>query len=107
MEQTDTIYNDIYDAPNTEFKLNEDGKKHCFKCKHYGCLVNQGYWWCNLQLNMDDQENCEEYDGSLYDNAVTTYSSSYTITEQKPKGGMTPKQYGEMLMKKAKRKRTR
>jgi hypothetical protein len=39
MEQTDTIYNNIYDAPNTEFKLNEDGKKHCFKCKQYGEML--------------------------------------------------------------------
>lgn len=96
-----------YDTPKTEFKLNEDGKKHCFKCKHYGCLVNQGYWWCNLQLNMDDPENCDEYDGSLYDNSITTFSSSYTISEKKPKSGMTSKQYGESLMKRGKRKRTR
>lgn len=109
MEQSDTTYNNTYDAPKVEFVDENKNKKCCYKCKHYGCLVNQGYWWCNLQLNMDDPENCEEYDGSLYDNSVTTYSSSYTISEQKPNGGMTPKQYGENLMKtgKNKKKRTR
>ena len=106
MEQSDTIYNNIYDAPKTEFKLTDDGKKHCFKCKHHACLINQGYWWCNLQLNMDDPENCPEYDGSLYDNATTTFASTYTISEQKSKGGLTPKQYGESLMRRGKRKRT-
>ena len=107
MEHTDSIYNNIYDVPKVEYHLEDDGKKACHKCNHYGCLVNQGYWWCNLQLNMDDPENCESYDDSLSKSVVTTYSSTYTISEQKPKGGMTPKQYGESLARKGKRKRTR
>lgn len=82
--------------------------KDCPRCKHYGCLVNQGYWWCNLQLDMDN-ENCEACDTSLYDNAViTTYSSS--TYDEKPKiPSTTPKQYGEHLMRtgKNKKKRTR
>lgn len=106
MEQTDTIYNNIYDAPKTEFKLNDDGKKRCCKCNYYGCLVNQGYWWCNLQLDMSDPENCESYDDSLYNSStITTFTSTYTISEQKPKGGMTPKQYGEHLMRTGKNKK--
>lgn len=75
MEQTNTIYNNIYDVPKMEFRLEDDGKKACYKCKHYGCLINQGYWWCNLQLDMD-AEDCEACDTSLYDTAITTYNSS-------------------------------
>lgn len=107
MEQKNTIYNNIYDAPKMEFRLEDDGKKACYKCNHYGCLINQGYWWCNLQLDMDDPENCESYDDTLSKSAVTISTSTYTISEEKPRGGMTPKQYGESLMRKSKRKRTR
>lgn len=80
--------------------------KDCPRCKHYGCLVNQGYWWCNLQLDMDN-ENCEACDTSLYDTAVMTTASTY---ETKPAvNKTTSKQYGERLMKtrRNKKKRTR
>ena len=107
MEQSDTIYDNIYDAPKVEYHLEDDDKKACYKCNHYGCLVNQGYWWCKLQLNMDDPENCESYDDSLSKSAtISASTSTYTISEQKPRGGMTPKQYGESLMRRGKRKRT-
>ena len=36
---------------------------------------------------------------------ITTFTSTYTISEQKPKGGMTPKQYGEHLMRTGKNKK--
>lgn len=80
-----------------EFRLEDDGKKACYKCNHYGCLINQGYRWCNLQLDMD-AEDCEAYDTSLYDTVITTYSSS--TYDKKPKvPSTTPKQYGINLLK--------
>lgn len=102
------IYNNIYVVPKMDFRLENDGKKACCKCNHYGCLINQGYWWCNLQLDMTDPENCESYDDSLSKSIITSSSSyTYTISEEKPRGGMTPKQYGESHMRRGKRKRTR
>ena len=43
----------------------------CPKCKHFGCQINQGRWWCELGLNMDS-EKCEACDTTLYDKAVIT-----------------------------------
>ena len=77
--------------------------KDCPRCKHYGCLTNQGYWWCNLQLDMDN-EDCPSCDTSIQDSAVMTYATTYEPSPTN-KPSMTPKQYGEHLMKKEKNKK--
>lgn len=79
--------------------------KDCPRCKNYGCLANQGYWWCNLQLDMDN-EDCPSCDTSIQDSAVMTYATTY---EPSPinKPSMTPKQFGEYLMKSGKNKKKR
>ena len=53
--------------------------KSCPRCSHYGCLINQGYWWCNNghTENMD-AENCEDYDDTF---EGMTMSSSSSITD--------------------------
>lgn len=102
MEQSDTIYNNTYDAPKLEFVDENKNKKCCYKCKHYGCLANQGYWWCNLQLDMDN-EDCPSCDTTIQDSAVMTY---YTYESKPDKSqSMTPKQYGEHLMRTGKNKK--
>lgn len=82
--------------------------KNCYKCKHYGALVNQGYWWCNLQLDMD-ADDCPSYDATLQDNAVVTYAATVTTKENPARQTTPPKQYGEYLVQtgKNKKKRTR
>lgn len=77
--------------------------KDCVRCKHYEALVNQGYWWCNLQLDMDN-EDCPSCDTTIQDSAVMTYTTTY---ESKPTKtpSMTPKQYGELLMRTRKNKK--
>ena len=79
--------------------------KDCPRCKHYGCLVNQGYWWCNLQLDMDN-EDCPSCDTSIQDSAVMTYATTYEPSPTN-KPSMTPKQFGEYLMKSGKNKKKR
>ena len=37
-------------------------ERKCFNCRNYGALVNQGYWWCDKQLDMDHPETCEGWD---------------------------------------------
>lgn len=71
--------------------------KDCPRCKHYGALANQGYWWCNLQLDMDN-EDCPSCDTTIQDSAVMSYATTY---ESKPTKtpSMTPKQYGIYLLK--------
>lgn len=80
--------------------------KDCPRCKNYRALVNQGYWWCELQLDMN-ADNCESCDTTLYDTAVMTTASTYEIKPEVNK--TTPKQYGERLRRtgKNKKKRTR
>lgn len=82
--------------------------KNCSKCKHYGALVNQGYWWCNLQLDMDS-EDCPSCDTTIQDSAVMTYYTTAYESKSEKTQSMTPKQYGEHLMRtgKNKMKRTR
>ena len=52
--------------------------KSCPRCSHYGCLINQGMWWCNNghTENMD-AENCEDYDDT-FEGMTMSASSSYT-----------------------------
>ena len=54
--------------------------KSCAKCSHYGCLINQGMWWCNNgHTDNMDAENCEDYD-NVQDSAILTTNSATTIT---------------------------
>lgn len=50
--------------------------KTCWKCRNYGCMVNQGYWWCNLNKDMDT-DDCEGYEEVNYE-GVSTYATSET-----------------------------
>lgn len=34
-------------------------ERKCCNCTNYGALVNQGYWWCELQKDMEHPENCD------------------------------------------------
>lgn len=83
--------------------------KHCYNCSNYGCLINQGYWWCNAgHTDNMDAENCDDYDSSIQDSKVIAYSSStITIDNNKPKG-MSPKEFGIRMLQKrrVKNKRT-
>lgn len=49
-------------------------EKKCFNCINYGSLVNQGYWWCELQKDMEHPETCDGWDEVLQ--GVMTSSSS-------------------------------
>lgn len=82
--------------------------KDCPRCKHYGALANQGYWWCNLQLDMDS-EDCSSCDTTIQDSAVMTYYTTEYESKSDKSQSMAPKQYGEHLMRirKNKTKRTR
>lgn len=77
--------------------------KNCPRCKHYGALANQGYWWCNLQLDMDN-EDCPSCDTTIQDSAVMTYTATYEPKPDKSQS-MTPKQYGELLIRSRKNKK--
>lgn len=78
--------------------------KDCYRCKHYGALANQGYWWCNLQLDMDT-EDCPSCDTTIQDSAVMSYYTTYESKPDKSQASMTPKQYGELLIRTGKTKR--
>ena len=30
--------------------------KHCYDCKNYCRLINQGIWWCKLQKDINMQK---------------------------------------------------
>lgn len=63
-----------------EEELPRKEKKHCGICRHYGALVNHGYWWCNKgHTEHMDAENCEDYDDMMA-NVTFTATSSTTLT---------------------------
>ena len=70
----------------------EEKKKSCGRCSHYGCLANQGMWWCNVgHTNNMDADTCVDYDDVMEGTTMTTASTlSYYAS---PYGG---KRMGEM-----------
>lgn len=48
--------------------------KHCYLCKNYGQLINQGYWWCELQHEDMNPDTCKDYDELKY--KMSTYNSN-------------------------------
>lgn len=53
-------------------------ERKCFNCKNYGCLVNQGYWWCELQKDMEHPETCDGWD-EVPRSTIDTYASTEDI----------------------------
>lgn len=37
-------------------------ERKCYNCRNYCALVNQGYWWCDKQLDMNHPETCGGWD---------------------------------------------
>ena len=56
--------------------MTEEKKKSCGRCSHYGCLANQGMWWCNAGYtdNMD-ADTCVDYDDTMENAKMTTSST--------------------------------
>ena len=48
--------------------------RHCFECKHYCQLVNQGIWWCRLQKDMEHPDLCDNYEFENHTGIITTTS---------------------------------
>lgn len=56
--------------------MTEEKKKSCGRCSHYGCLANQGMWWCNAgHTDNMDADTCVDYD-DIMENAEMTTSST-------------------------------
>lgn len=57
-------------------------ERKCYNCKNYCALVNQGYWWCNKNLDMDHPETCEGWDEVPQANTTSTtdWSTSSATT---------------------------
>lgn len=74
--------------------------RSCGRCNNYGCLTNQGYWWCNAghTENMNP-DTCGDYDSSIQDSATCTYTSTVRFAD-KVSNNMTPKEYGIKLCNK-------
>lgn len=50
--------------------------KHCYECKNYCQLVNQGiWWWCRLQKDVKHPELCDSYEPKDYTANITTAST--------------------------------
>lgn len=83
----------------------EEATKSCPRCSHYGCLINQGMWWCNNghTENMD-AENCEDYD-DYYESTIVTYSSSITTDTAAYQDTRQPNLMAKHKIGEAKRKR--
>ena len=61
--------------------MTEEKKKSCGRCSHYGCLANQGMWWCNAgrRENMDGDSSVDYVD--TMGNAEMTTSSTLSKSD--------------------------
>ena len=56
--------------------MTEEKKKSCGRCSHYGCLANQGMWWCNAgHTDNMDADTCVDYDDTMENAKMTTSST--------------------------------
>ena len=55
-------------------------ERKCYNCRNYCALANQGYWWCDKNLDMNHPETCEGWD-EVPQAITTTYSLSSTSIE--------------------------
>ena len=46
--------------------------KHCYDCKNYCQLINQGICWCKLQKDMEHPELCNSYEDKDYTTNITS-----------------------------------
>lgn len=61
--------------------MTEEKKKSCGRCSHYGCLANQGMWWCNAgHTDNMDADTCVDYD-DIMENAEMTTSSTLSKSD--------------------------
>ncbi len=76
--------------------MTEEKKKSCGRCSHYGCLANQGMWWCNAGYtdNMD-ADTCVDYD-DIMENAEMTTSSTLSYPNLIYTSPYDGKRMGEM-----------
>lgn len=86
-----------------------DTNKSCGRCSHYGCLINQGMWWCNNgHTDNMDAENCEDYDDTFESMSMTTYSyTTDTPTQYESTQTINPMAKHKIVRAKRKRKAQR
>lgn len=76
--------------------MTEEKKKSCGRCSHYGCLANQGMWWCNAgHTDNMDADTCVDYD-DIMENAEMTTSSTLSYPNLIYTSPYDRKRMGEM-----------
>jgi hypothetical protein len=81
-----------------------DEEKKCSKCSHYGHSINLGQWWCKVEHEEMDAENCEDYD-DVTKNADISIGSLTIARTSRYSSPNAPRPMSEQKAAKARRKR--